>query len=129
MHTNMSKIVISLIITGAVVAGYFIHRKGKEQPTNILDVLKLKNVFDWIDTILSGVKQEDNVSYELDILPNSESQKLLKQRNQYAYVAVIRRIGDEKQETLSTKVFYAKSVDIDLSDLNKGKTIVIPIDK
>lgn len=107
-----------LTVCAALCIGYIIHRVTK--PKN---VLKIQDIFDWIDVEMSDIDKNKSSKLEVNVLPNSDSQKLTKQNDKHIYVAVIKD-GDK---VLKTKTFYATSVDIDLESLNKGEIVVIPI--
>lgn len=127
----MNKIIISAVVTGAVIVGYAVYRilKRPGRPSVIIDeVLTLKNIFAWVDDEMVKQKEEKNSEFEINVLPNLESQQITKTKNKYIYVAVLRKKNDDGQySTISTKVFYAKAVDIDLNALTQGDIVVIPI--
>lgn len=120
----MTKFIIGtiLLVCAAVCAGYFHYRK---KPVNLL---KLRDILNWIDEILPQIPKEEGVKLEVNILPNKESQDLLKHSDKYAYVAILQKIENDKNVVLRTKVFRAKSVDIDLESLKSGNIVVIPIE-
>lgn len=118
---------ISIFVAAAVVAGYIVHRILTKPCPITNEVLTLKNVLDWAEKELAKLTEEKDSKLEINILPNLESQKLLKTNNKYLYVAVLRKVMEEQSSVISTKAFYAKSVDVDLNALNQGNVVVIPI--
>lgn len=116
-----------LCICAVICAGYFFHRRNKKE-SDVLGVLELKQVFDWIDEVLPLVQKSSGEKFEVNILPNKESQSLAKIKDKRVYVAVLQKVTDGTQKVMKTKVFYANSVDEDLSSLNIGNIIVIPIE-
>lgn len=120
------------ILVGVLCVGYYFHRKVKsclmDSSKNVLDVLCLKDVFDWIDTIMQNREKMEGVKYEVNILPNIDSQKFLKTKDKSVYVAILQEIQNGEKHVTETKVFYAKTVDIDLDSLNNNNIVVIPIE-
>lgn len=122
----MGKIILGTMLTVCAVLciGYVIHRRNKEtEELNVKDVLKLQDIFDWIDIVSQSIVRTPNDKLEVNILPNSDSQKLTKQNDKRVYVALLKN----GEKVLNTKTFYAKSVDVDLETLKDGKIVVIPI--
>lgn len=122
----MSKYVIGAMLTVCAVLciGYVIHRRNKEtEELNVKDVLKLQDIFDWIDVATRDIAKNDDSKLEANILPNDASQELTKVNDKRVYVALIK----DGEKVLKTKTFYAKSVDVDLESLKKGNIVIIPI--
>ena len=125
----MGKIFLGTMLTVCAVLciGYIIHRKneGKENGNNqnVKDVLKLQDIFDWIDVATRDIAKNDDTKLEVNILPNDASQELTKSNDKRVYVALIK----DGEKVLKTKTFFAKSVDVDLESLKKGNIVVIPI--
>lgn len=130
MKTDMTKVIFGtiLIVCAAVCAGYFVHRKSKSGNIDVKDVLKLKHIFDWVDEILPSISKGSGEKMEINILPNASSQVLTKLKDKRVYVAILQKDINGEKKVLKTKVYYANSVDVDLSSLNNGNIIVIPIE-
>lgn len=126
----MTKVIIGTMLFVCAVAcvGYFVHRKRKIGDTNVKDTLNLKHIFDWVDQILPQVNKGAGEKLEINILPNAESQSLTKISDKRIFVAVLQKDVNGAKKVLKTKVFYANSVDVDLSSLNIGNIVVIPIE-
>ena len=77
---------------------------------------------------MKNVERDSASKYEVNILPNKDTQKLIKKKNSMAYAVILNRNTEKKTTVISTKVFYAKSIDVDLDPLNQGKIVVIPIE-
>ncbi len=116
-----------LTVCAVLCVGYIIHRKNKEKENgnnqNVKDVLKLQDIFDWIDVATRDIAKNGDSKLEANILPNDASQELTKLNDKRVYVALIK----DGEKVLKTKTFYAKSVDVDLESLKKGNIVVIPI--
>ena len=125
----MTKVIIgtALIACAAVCVGYFIYHKRKANNIDVNEVLNLKLIFDWVDEILPQISKGAVERIEINILPNAESQVLTKIKDYRVYVAVLQKYINGEPKVLQTKVYYANSVDVDLSALNDGKIVVIPI--
>lgn len=127
----MTKVIIGtmLFVCAAFCAGYFIHRGRNRGPKrDVKAVLNLKDIFDWVDEILPQIQKGAEEKLEINILPNAESQSLTKVNDKRIYVAILQKDIDGEKKVLKTKVFYANSVDVDLSSLNNGNIVVIPIE-
>lgn len=126
----MTKVIIGtmLFVCAAVCAGYFVHRKRKVSDIDVKGVLNLKLIFDWVDEILPQISKGAGEKLEINILPNEESQTLTKINDKRVYVAILQKDINGEKKVLKTKVYYANSVDVDLSSLNSGNIVVIPIE-
>ena len=126
----MTKVIIGtmLFVCAAVCAGYFVHRKRKVSDIDVKGVLNLKLIFDWVDEILPQISKGAGEKLEINILPNAESQTLTKINDKRVYVAILQKDINGEKKVLKTKVYYANSVDVDLSSLNSGNIVVIPIE-
>lgn len=123
----MGKVVFGTMMTVCIVLciGYVIYRRNKKtEELDVKDVLKLQDIFDWIDIVSQSIVKSPNDNLELNILPNADSQKLTKQNDERVYVALLKK----GEKVLSTKIFYATTVDVDLAALKDGKIVIIPID-
>lgn len=127
MKTDFLIIGTVLIVCAAVCAGYFVHRKRKGPSVDVKDTLFLNHIFDWVDEILPQIPRRGE-KMEVNILPNKESQALTKIKDRRVYVAILQKSINGEKKVLKTRIFYANSVDTDLSDLNKGNIIVIPVE-
>lgn len=130
MKTDMTRIMIGtmLFVCAAVCAGYFIHRAKSGKKVDVKDILYLKDIFDWVDELLPQIQIGVGEKLVINILPNSESQALTKVSDRRVYVAILQKDINGKKQVLKTKVFYANTVDKDLSMLNKGSIVEIPIE-
>lgn len=126
----MTKVIIGtmLFVCAAVCAGYFVHRKRRIGDIDIKDILNLKHIFDWVDEILPQISKGIGEKLEVNILPNTDSQALTKINDKRVYVAILQKDINGEKKVLKTKVFYANSVDVDLSSLKNGNIVVIPIE-
>lgn len=126
----MTKVIIGtmLFVCAAVCAGYFVHRRKKVDGIDVKGVLNLKDIFDWVDEIIPHIKRESGEKLEVNVLPNAESQTLAKVNDKRIYVAILQKDINGIKKVLKTKVFYADSVDADLSSLKNGDIVVIPIE-
>lgn len=126
----MTKVIIGtmLFACAVVCVGYFVHRKRKVNNIDVKEELNLKHIFDWVDEILPQIPQGVGEKLEINILPNAESQTLTKIKDNRVYVAILLKDTDGEKKVLKTKVYYANTVDVDLSSLNNGDIVVIPID-
>ena len=118
-----------LFVCVAACAGYFIYRKiygGTGGTKNI--TLSLKDVFEWIDNIYPQFQQQAEGKMEVCILPNEESRKLTKNQDRRLYVAVLQQDINGEKRVLTTKNFFADSVDNELSSLKAGNMVIIPIE-
>ena len=111
----------------AIIVGYFFHRKRKTSH-DTLEVLRLPDIFIWIDDQMNNVKRDSASKYEVNILPNKDTQKLIKKKDTMAYAVILSCNTETKTTVVSTKIFYAKSIDVDLESLNQGNIVVIPIE-
>ena len=128
MKTDFLIIGTVLIVCAAVCAGYFVHRKRKGSSVDVKDTLFLNYIFDWVDEILPQIQRDAGEKLEISILPNRESQALTKIKDRRVYVAILQKSIKGEKKVLKTRIFYANSVDADLSNLNKGDIIVIPVE-
>ena len=126
---NKTVIGIALLTCAAVCVGYFVHRKRKmDKELKVLESLKLKDIFDWVDSVFNNIEKGEGERFEINVLPNPESQKLAKQNDKRIYVAVLKKEKDGVENVVATKTFYAQAVDVDLESLNHGNIVVIPIE-
>lgn len=124
----MKKIIIgTVIIVCALGIGYYFHWKRKTKH-DTLETLRLSDIFTWIDECMEKFPKDSLSKYEVNILPNQDTQKLLKTNDSMAYAAILNKKTDTNSSVISTKIFYAKSIDVDLESLNKGIIVVIPIE-
>ena len=77
---------------------------------------------------MNNVKRDSASKYEVNILPNKDTQKLIKKKDTMAYAVILSCNTETKTTVVSTKIFYAKSIDVDLESLNQGNIVVIPIE-
>lgn len=126
MKSSMLKEILStaLCLCAAVCVGYFYHRSKK----GVFKVLELKHVFDWIDETLPQYKKDDSEKFEVNILPNEESQTLTKIKDKRVYVFVLQKLIDGDKKVITTKIVKAESIDADLSSLKQGNIVIIPIE-
>lgn len=117
----------TVIVTCTLVCiGYYIHRK-KNNPI-VLDILTLQDIFSWIETIFHEIEKDNNTSYEVNILPNADTVELIHAKDSRAYAAILKKGKAGETKVISTKVFYANSLDRDLSSLHDNQIVVIPIE-
>lgn len=123
----MSILVGSVIVTCVIAClGYVIYRNRKSPKP--LDTLTLQDIFSWVDILFDKIEKESDTKYEVNILPNSDTKKLIKAKDERAYAAILQQEKGVEKKVISTKVFYANSLDRDLSSLNDNKIVVIPIE-
>ena len=99
-----------------------------DKELKVLESLKLKDIFDWVDSVFNNIEKGEGERFEINVLPNPESQKLAKQNDKRIYVAVLKKEKDGVENVVATKTFYAQAVDVDLESLNHGNIVVIPIE-
>lgn len=128
----MSKIIIGTLFAACalVCIGYYIHRKNKGQNsgTDVLDLLKLQDIFKWIDEVFLRIGKESGVKYEINILPNGDTQKLIKKKDRRAYAVILKKEETGEKKVVLTKVFFANAIDVDLDALNDNQIVVIPVE-
>lgn len=122
----------AFIFTFAVLCvGYIIHRK-RTGPivgggVNVLEELQLNHIFDWIDIVVPSIENARGEKLKVCILPNKESQQLAKTKDTRIYVVTLQKDIEGSSKVLKTKIFYANSVSKDLSSLDNGNIVEIPI--
>ena len=109
--------------------GYIIHRKrrGSLIDVNVIEELQLNHIFDWIDEIVPAIEKSKDEKLKACILPNKESQQLAKTKDNRIYVVILQKDLEDTTKVLKTKIFYANSLSKDLSSLNTGNIVEIPI--
>ena len=109
--------------------GYIIHRKrrGSLIDVNVIEELQLNHIFDWIDEVVPSIEKSKDEKLKACILPNKESQQLAKTKDNRIYVVILQKDLEDTTKVLKTKIFYANSLSKDLSSLNTGNIVEIPI--
>ena len=127
MNRNMNYLIGTIVVI-VVCAGYYIYRKKHPLPP-VLNVLTLHDIFQWIDTLFLDIEKDNNTTYEVNILPNADTIKLIHSNDRRAYAAILKQEKAGEMKVIMTKIFYANSLDKDLNSLYDNQIVVIPIEQ
>lgn len=146
-NTNLigiASILIAALTVGLVVGYYFHRKKRKKEDSTILDDITNKYVLNsrftvveifcvndlltWIDEITVDLRKNVGCQYEVKVLPNSSTKKLLHNDNENIYIALFCEISNTKTKILDSKTYKCTTLSDSLHKLDEDNVIVVPVD-